>query len=205
MDQILGMLHPFMPFVTEELWSRLDEARKTQLILAPWPVLPPSLIDIEAAAEMNWLVRLVSEIRAVRSEMNVPGASKLDLVAADASAETRARIERHRDLILRLGRLERVAPVDGQAPKNAAQFVLDEATLFLPLEGVIDFAKERARLEKEIARLAGEVSKIDAKLGNADFVKRAPEEVIEEQRERRADAAQTRAKFEDALKRLRAG
>ncbi len=205
MDQILGLLHPFMPFVTEELWSRLDDTRKAPLILAPWPSLPLSLINAKADTEMNWLVRLISEIRAVRSEMNVPGASKLDLVAAGANDETRARIERHRDLILRLGRLERVAPVDGQTPKNAAQFVLDEATLFLPLEGVIDFAKERTRLEKEIARLAGEITKIDAKLGNADFVKRAPEEVIEEQRERRSEAAATRVKFEDALKRLGVG
>ncbi len=205
MDQILGLLHPFMPFVTEELWSRLDEGRKAQLIVTPWPALPLALIDATADAEMNWLVRLVSEIRAVRSEMNVPGASKLDLVAVGASEATRARMERHRDLILRLGRLERVAPVDGQAPKNAAQFVLDEATLFLPLEGVIDFVKERARLQKEIARLAGEITKIEAKLGNAEFVKRAPEEVIEEQRERRDDANATRVKFEDALKRLGVG
>lgn len=151
---------------------------------------------------MSWLVRLVSEIRAVRSEMNVPAASKLDLLAAGASAATAQRLKRHRELILRLARLERVGPVDGAAPRSAAQFVLDETTLFLPLEGVIDLAKERARLQKEVGRLAGEIAKIDGKLGNADFIKRAPEEIIEEQRERRGEAAQARSKLEDALRRL---
>jgi valyl-tRNA synthetase len=202
MEQILGLLHPFMPYVTEELWSRLDETRETQLIVAPWPAPPLTLIDEAADAEMNWLVRLISDIRTVRAEMNVPVASKLDLLMAGASGTTQGRVERQREAVLRLGRLERIGPVDGQAPKSAAQFVLDETTLFLPLEGVIDFAKERARLEKEIAKLGAEISKLDAKLGNANFLDRAPEEVVEEQRDRHEEANATRAKLEEALKRL---
>jgi valyl-tRNA synthetase len=202
MEQILGLLHPFMPFITEELWSRLDARRASQLILAPWPAPPLALADPEADAEMDWLVRLISEVRAVRAEMSVPAAARLELLLSGAGAATRARLERQREPILRLGRLERVALLDGGAPASAAQFVIDEATLFLPLEGVIDLAKERARLEKEVARLGGEVARIEAKLGNADFIRRAPEEVVEEQRERRDEAALARAKFADALKRL---
>ena len=135
--------------------------------------------------------------------MNVPAGARIDLVVRDANAASRARLDRNADQIKTLARLANIA-LDGAMPKGAAQLVLDEATLVLPLEGVIDIAAERRRLEKEIARLDGEVAKIDAKLGDEKFLARAPAEVVEEQRERRADALDAKGKLTTALGRLAA-
>ncbi|MEQ8284014.1 MAG: class I tRNA ligase family protein, partial [Parvibaculum sp.] len=203
LDQILLMLHPFMPFITEELWQRTAETgpkRATMLVKAQWPNLS-GLGDAASDAEMNWVIRFISEVRSVRAEMNVPAGAKLALLIKDASAESLARLERHRDLIQRLARLESTA-VATAIPDGALQLVLDEATLILPLKGVIDVAAETARLKKEVGKLQDEVKKIDAKLGNARFLAGAPEQVVEEQRERKADAEAAMAKFTDALKRL---
>ena len=203
LDQILLMLHPFMPFITEELWQRTAETgpkRATMLVKAQWPNLS-GLGDAAADAEMNWVIRFISEVRSVRAEMNVPAGAKLALLIKDASAESLARLDRHRDLIQRLARLESTA-VATAIPDGALQLVLDEATLILPLKGVIDVAAETARLKKEVGKLSDEVKKIDAKLGNAKFLAGAPEQVVEEQRERKADAEAAMAKFADALKRL---
>ena len=203
LDQILLMLHPFMPFITEELWQRTAETgpkRATMLVKAQWPNLS-GLGDAPSDVEMNWVIRFISEVRSVRAEMNVPAGAKLALLIKDASAESLARLERHRDLIQRLARLESTA-VASAIPDGALQLVLDEATLILPLKGVIDLAAETARLKKEVGKLQDEVKKIDAKLGNAKFLAGAPEHVVEEQRERKADAEAAMAKFADALKRL---
>ena len=203
LDQILLMLHPFMPFITEELWQRTAEQgpkREPMLVKAAWPNLS-GLGDAAADAEMNWVIRFISEVRSVRAEMNVPAGAKLALLIKDASAESMARLERHRDLIQRLARLESTA-VASAIPDGALQLVLDEATLILPLKGVIDVAAETARLKKEVGKLQDEVKKIDAKLGNARFLAGAPEQVVEEQRERKSDAEAAMAKFADALKRL---
>ena len=203
LDQILLLLHPFMPFITEELWQRTAEQgpkREPMLVKAAWPNLS-GLGDAAADAEMNWVIRFISEVRSVRAEMNVPAGAKLALLIKDASAESMARLERHRDLIQRLARLESTA-VASAIPDGALQLVLDEATLILPLKGVIDVAAETARLKKEVGKLQDEVKKIDAKLGNARFLAGAPEQVVEEQRERKSDAEAAMAKFADALKRL---
>ena len=203
LDQILLMLHPFMPFITEELWQRTAEQgpkRETMLIKAQWPNLS-GLGDAASDAEMGWVIRFISEVRSVRAEMNVPAGAKLALLIKDASAESLARLERHRDLIQRLARLESTE-VATSIPGGALQLVLDEATLILPLKGVIDVAAETARLNKEVGKLSDEVKKIDAKLGNAKFLAGAPEHVVEEQRERKADAQAAMAKFAEALKRL---
>ena len=203
LDHILLMLHPFMPFITEELWQRTAEQgpkRETMLIKAQWPNLS-GLGDAASDAEMGWVIRFISEVRSVRAEMNVPAGAKLALLIKDASAESLARLERHRDLIQRLARLESTE-VATSIPGGALQLVLDEATLILPLKGVIDVAAETARLNKEVGKLSDEVKKIDAKLGNAKFLAGAPEHVVEEQRERKADAQAAMAKFAEALKRL---
>ncbi|MBX3491713.1 MAG: valine--tRNA ligase [Parvibaculum sp.] len=203
LDQILLMLHPFMPFITEELWQRTAEQgpkRATMLVKAAWPNLS-GLGDAASDAEMDWVIRFISEVRSVRAEMNVPAGAKLALLIKDASAESLARLDRHRDLIQRLARLESTE-IASAIPDGALQLVLDEATLILPLKGVIDLAAETARLKKEVGKLQDEVKKIDAKLGNAKFLAGAPDHVVEEQRERRADAEAAMAKFADALKRL---
>ena len=204
LDRALKLLHPFMPFVTEELWAKLaspDNARDTLLILAPWPKRQ-GLENAESDAETGWVIRLISEVRSVRSEMNVPAGAKVPLVVSGASDGTTARAKRHEDTILRLARIEAMS--FGKAPAGAVQIVLDEATLALPLAGIIDVAAESKRLKREIDKVGSEIRQLDAKLANEKFVSRAPEHVVEEQRERKADAEATAARLEQALKRLEA-
>jgi valyl-tRNA synthetase len=133
--------------------------------------------------------------------MNVPPSQKIPLIVKGASPESQARLRRHGDLILTLARLSETREA-AEFPSGSAQFVVGEATAALPLEGVIDLGKERARLQKEVAKQESEIAKIDAKLSNQAFVSRAPEEVIEEQKERKAEADAIRIRLNDALRRL---
>jgi valyl-tRNA synthetase len=203
LDRALVLLHPFMPFVTEELWAERapEKGRASLLMLAPWPE-HQGLANAEADAEIGWLIRLISEVRSVRAEMNVPAGAKVPLVIAGASAETKARVARHEETMLRLARLEKVE--FGKPPAGAVQIVLDEATLALPLAGIIDIGAESKRLKREIDKVGCEIKQLDAKLANEKFVSRAPEHVVEEQRERKTEAEAMAAKLEQALKRLEA-
>ena len=194
------LMHPVMPFITEELWDKLGHrAEHGPLIGQPWPA--PAATDAAADAEMSWLVKLISDIRSARSELNVPAGAKLKLLVVGGNATTKARLETHRAAIERLARIEGVEAA-AAAPKASLQIVVGEATYALPVGDVIDLKAESARLQKEIKKLAEEVVKIDAKLGNAAFVAKAPEEVVEEQRERRGQAEQTKARLSAALERL---
>jgi valyl-tRNA synthetase len=206
LEQSLRLLHPFMPFITEELWSRLGEfgpERERMLIVEKWPDLSPTLIDPAADAEIGWVVRLISETRSARAELNVPAGAKIPLMLIGAAKQSARRLERYEDLIDRLARLD-YSTIAEAPPAGAVTFVLDEATIALPLEGVVDIRAEADRLAKEIKRLAGDIAKIDAKLANGEFVRKAPGEVVEEQRERRGESAAAKAKLESALQRLRA-
>ncbi|MDP2621746.1 MAG: valine--tRNA ligase [Hyphomicrobiales bacterium] len=203
LDQILRLLHPFMPFLTEELWQRTGEAgpaRESLLILADWPALD-GLADAAADAEIGWLIDLIGQIRSVRMEMNVPAGALIPLVLVGGSEEARTRAGLHGETIRRLARLETIS-FAGAAPQGAVQLVLDGATAALPLSGIIDLKAEQARLEREIAKIDGEIGKIVQKLENENFISRAPEHVIEEQRERHSDAEHARARLSEALKRL---
>jgi len=194
------LLHPVMPFITEELWDKLGHrSQHGMLIGQPWP--QPAPTDAAADAEIGWLVKLISDIRSARSELNVPPSAKLKLLVVGGNDTTKQRIETHRAAIEWLARIEGIEAA-AAAPKAALQLVVGEATYALPVGEVIDLKAESARLEKEIKKLGDEIAKIDAKLGNAAFVSRAPEEVVEEQRERRQQAEQTRARLSAALKRL---
>lgn len=200
--ETVKLLHPVMPFITEELWDKTGHrAGHGMLIGQPWPA--PAAIDGVADAEMGWLVKLISDIRSARAELNVPAGAKLKLLVIGADATTQQRLATHRAAIERLARVEAIESA-ASAPKAALQIVLGEATYALPVGEVIDLKAEGVRLQKEIKKLADEVVKIDAKLGNANFVSRAPEEVVEEQRERRAQAEQTRVRLSTALERLKA-
>ncbi|MBF9234097.1 valine--tRNA ligase [Microvirga alba] len=204
LDEICKLLHPFMPFLTEELWEVKGQEgpkRETILALAPWSQLD-GLIDPAAEAEIGWVVDLVTEIRSARSETNVPAGAQIPLVLVNPSADVKARAERWGDIVKRMARLSDIGIVDA-APKSSIQLLIRGEMAALPLEGVIDLVAERARLAKEIQKLDSDIAKIDAKLGNADFIKRAPEEVVEEQRERRDDASARKAKMEEALNRLK--
>ncbi|HEY9567448.1 MAG TPA: valine--tRNA ligase [Thalassobaculum sp.] len=203
LNRALHLLHPIMPYITEELWASFGEDAGTLLIRRAWPDLPPTLVDPMVEAEMSWLVRLISEVRSIRSEMNVPPSAQIPLILTGAGAETAARLQRYRDLILRLARLSD-ARSGSEVPAGAVQGVLDEATLVLPIADVIDVAQERARLTKEIAKAEGEIAKIDKKLANEAFIAKAPEEVVEENRDRRAEEQERRDRLAAALKRLQA-
>ncbi len=205
LDEILKLLHPFMPFVTEELWAVLGETgpkRVSLLCLAEWPKADQK-VDHNTVAEVNWVIDLISEIRSLRSEMNVPPASLLPLTITGADEEAKTRAERYESYIKRLARLTDIAFAD-TPPQGSAQFVLGQATMALALANVIDLAAERERLSKEIGKLQQEIDKIDARFANEQFMAKAPEEVVEENRERRADAEAAANKLKAALERLQA-
>ena len=202
LDEILKVLHPIMPFLTEELWERLGDegnAHDGLLMLTAWP--EPKVSDEAAAGEINWLVDLISEIRSVRAEMNIPAGAKVSVVVAGASEQTKARLKTHESAILRLARAETVSLADA-APSGAAQIIVGEATVCLPLAGVIDLGAEKTRLQKEAGKLEGEISKIEKKLSNPAFVAKAPEEVVDGEREKVAESKEKLEKVQTALGRL---
>ncbi|MFN7107597.1 MAG: valine--tRNA ligase [Brevundimonas sp.] len=204
LDQTLKLLHPVMPFITEELWAELGKegpAREGLLIGAEWPVLPDGFIDASAEAEIGWLVDLVGEIRGLRAEMNVPPAAKPPLAFVAPDAVTAERIARHRDLILTLGRVSEVGSAEA-APTGAVTFVSGGSTVALSLAGIIDLTAERARLEKEIAAFESDIGHVNKKLGNPNFVSRAAPEVVDEQRAKLAEAEAGKVKLQAALARL---
>jgi valyl-tRNA synthetase len=201
-DEILKLLHPFMPFITEELWRVTAEgggARAGLLALDAWP-RHHGLDDPAAEAEIGWVIDLVTAIRSVRAEMNITAAIPVVLVAV--SAATQARAERWSEVARRLARLSDISAA-ASVPRGAVQLLVRGEVVALPLEGVIDFAAEKARLERERARVNADIARIDGKLGNADFIARAPEEVVEGEREKREEAQARRAKIQEALERLK--
>ena len=202
-DETLKLLHPFMPFITEELWSVTaagGPVRDHLLALTSWPQHAP-LDDRDAADEIGWVIDLVAAIRSLKAEMNIM-ATETPLVLAGASAVTQERARRWEDVIRRMARLSGLTFAQ-IPPPGSIQLIVRGEIAALPLKGVINFAAERARLEREMARLDSEIARIDGKLANADFVKRAPEEVVEGERGRREEAQARRAKIVEALERLK--
>jgi valyl-tRNA synthetase len=202
LDEILKALHPFMPFITEELWHLTGEvgpARENLLILSGWPD-HQGLEDAPAEAEIGWVIDLISAIRSVRAEMKIT--TEIPLALVNPGPSTREHAENWADAIRRLARVSEIRFADA-LPKGAVQLLVRGEIAALPLHGVIDLAAERGRLEKEMAKVAGDIARIDAKLGNADFVERAPEEVVEGEREKREEAEGRRAKILEALERLK--
>jgi valyl-tRNA synthetase len=197
-DQILVMLHPLMPFITEELWDANE--RPYELIVAKWPQ-PEAPVDSQAKAELDWLVRLISEVRSARTELNVPPSAKLNLFAADASEETAGRLDRNYATLARLARLESIqlSPFPG---KGAAQVVVDEATFALPLEGVIDISAERDRLAKGAASAEKERDGLAQRLANRNFTERAKPEAVEKARADHEAKAAEAERLRAALERL---
>lgn len=201
-DEILKVLHPFMPFITEELWAKTGEtgpSRDGLLVLTSWP--EGSRETTDAADEINWLIDVITEIRSVRAEMNVAPATLLPLVLVGASDKVKGWLSTHTPAILRLARVSEVSTADA-APGQSAQIVTADGIIALPLSGVVDLDGERARLGKEETKLIGEIERIDKKLGNAAFVAKAPEEVVEEEKAKRDGYAERLAKVREALARL---
>jgi valyl-tRNA synthetase len=209
-DLICQLLHPFMPFLTEELWAqkagegaprKLASGIEPLVCLTHWPDLP-ALRDEAAEAEIGFVVDLISDIRSVRSEINVPAGTQSSLVLVKASPSTRAAIESWRPMIERLARVSDIA-FSESAPGQSAQIIVRGEVAALPLAGIIDLDVERARLEKELVKLDQDIAVVDKKLGNPDFMARAPEEVVEENRERKAAAQARKLKIIEALARLK--
>lgn len=200
LDQILVLLHPFMPFITEELWSKLSDRADYRLITAKWPMADARALDPDAAKEIDWLIRLVSDLRAARTELNVPPGARLPLYVRDAHADTHERLERQQAV---LGRLARVEKGEGDVPPGGAlQIVVDEATFVVPLEGVIDLDAERARLTKAIAAAEKERDSLNARLANPAFAEKAKPEAVEKARADHAEKSAEAARLHAALGRL---
>lgn len=202
LDQILKILHPFMPFVTEELWQQLSDVRESDLILAPWPEYNSDNVDEAAASEMNWLITLISDIRTARAEMNVPAGAKLDMLISGATNKTSASLSAQSDVLKRLARLENIDTLDGEAPNGAISVVVGEATYYLPLAGVIDIDAEKTRLSKSLEKLEKEINSVAGRLNNENFVAKAPEHVIAENKKGLEEAREKAEKIKQALERL---
>jgi valyl-tRNA synthetase len=168
-----------------------------------WPEYPASLADADAAKAIGKIIRTISEIRSVRADMNVPAGAMVRLMIKDAGPETISMVDTYGEIIRRMARLESIE-LTKDAPKGSIQTIMDEATLILPIAEIIDLDKERARLKKEVEKLAAEISKIDTKLSDEKFVANAPEEIIAEQKSRRVNFEATLNKFSQALKQLEA-
>jgi valyl-tRNA synthetase len=205
LDEIFKLLHPFMPFITEELWRVTAEQgpeRDHMLALAAWP-MHDGLDDTGAEAEIGWVIDLVTAIRSVRVEMNIPTATMLPLVLANASPQTLLRARHWSEFVQRLARVADISFAE-TAPRGAVQLVVRGEVAALPLAGVIDLAAERARLAREIAKCDADIARVDSKLGNPNFLARAPEELVEEEKEKRDEAEARKAKIAEALGRLKA-
>jgi valyl-tRNA synthetase len=195
--QMLKFLHPVMPFITEELWESYGGGNGTMLMRTTWPDLKPMVG--QATDEVAWLIALISEVRAVRSQLNVPVVAFVTLQVKDANATTQQRLHTHEATIKRLARVDKIE-LTILPPKQAAQIVLGDVTIYLPLEGIIDLAQERVRLEKESQKLQQEIDKMSDKLAREDFVARAPAEVVDELRQRMVDGTATLHKLTIARK-----
>jgi valyl-tRNA synthetase len=206
LNQILTILNPFMPYITEELYDQILPSEKDELLMnREWPDFDEALINADADAEMGWLTRFISEIRSVRADMNVPASAKIRLLVSGANDVTSARVQAYEEIIVRMARLETIAMTsEAEIPAGAIRTVVDEATLIMPIADIIDLDKERARLRKEIDKLSVDIKKIDQKLGNEKFLANAPDEVVEEQRSRKSEAEVTLEKLSEALKQLEA-
>ncbi|OCJ03697.1 valine--tRNA ligase [Rhizobium sp. AC44/96] len=202
LEEIYKLLHPFMPFMTEELWAHTagEGVERDNLIChTEWPA--PSYADDAAADEINWLIDLVSGLRSVRAEMNVPPSAIAPLVVVNANSLTRERLARHDAAIKRLARVDGIS-LTHEAPKGAAQIIVGEATVCLPLGTLIDLGAEKARLEKAIAKADGEMARINGKLSNEKFVANANPEVVAAERDRLEELQGQVASLRTALSRV---
>jgi valyl-tRNA synthetase len=203
LGQILHLLNPFMPTITEELREKLNIQTEGQFLMtSPWPEYDLEL-DGCASQKMDWLIRIISEIRSVRADMNVPASAKIKLLVKDACGMSQDGLKTYDEILRRMARLESVELTD-TAPKGSLQTVVDNITLILPIADIIDLDKEKERLEKEIDKLDGDIDKIDRQLANEKFVANAPPEIITEQHSRKEIALTTKSKLQTALKQLQA-
>ena len=210
LDQLLLLLNPIMPYLTEELHAHLlgksepSHDKNDWLMTHPWPVFDDKIIDKAAQEEMNWVVSLISSIRSVRADMNVPAAAKIKMLLKGANAANQKRLTTYNDIICRLARLETAIVSEDAPQKGAIQIVLEEANIILPIADVVDIDQERTRLKKEIEKVSQSIEKINKMLSNPGFLAKAPEEVVEEQKETVRAAESAKQKLNQALKQIEA-
>ncbi|MBM10021.1 MAG: valine--tRNA ligase [Magnetovibrio sp.] len=202
LDQILHLLHPIMPFITEELWKQIACNRACSLITADWPNLKNELIDPQANAELDWVIRLITQVRAIRNEMNIPAKVEIPLMLKDANDLARNCIVPYTLQIKRLARIKSIELLEGNVPKGSLQDVLDEATIILPVADVIDIGTEEKRLEREILKMQAEVERFNKKLSNEKFISNAPEFVVQLEREKLNEAKIACSRLGQAKERL---
>jgi valyl-tRNA synthetase len=198
LEQLMRLLHPFMPFITEELWHKLGGARSSMLISAQWPDLD-DFSDSTANAEIDWVIRLITQVRSVRSEIKVSDAAKIPLIIKNPGDIETSCVGLYAELIKRIARLDALEISNAEVPKGAAQAVLGTTTLIFPLARDVNVDEETARLKKEIIRLNGEIERIDNKLLNKGFVGKAPKKVVEEEKVKRDNYERSRSKVQEAL------
>ena len=201
LDQILVMLHPFMPFVTEELWSSLGDRTNYPLITAKWPE-PDAAIDAEAKRQVEWLIELVSQVRSVRAELNVPPSAKLEMIASTKSPWASNLVKEFEPLILRMARISEIRPHSLGLKGAAAQVVVEDGLFILPLEGMIDITAEKARLRKALEASTKEAKSLNGRLSNPAFVEKAKPEAVEKARADHALHAAEAERLAAALARL---
>src|SRR5713226_3919329 len=201
--QTVHLLHPIVPFLTEEIWQQLAGADAGMLIVAPWPVLAPDLNDPAAAAEMEALIEDLSAIRAVRSELNIPPGARVEVEVRDADSAAAARIQNHAEHFQRLARVS-LKTAAGADAKGTVQAIGAGATFALHIGDVVDLTREKARLAKEIAKTEGDLAKVATKLTNPAFLANAKAEIVDEQRDREADIRRDRDRLKAAYERLEA-
>ncbi|KCV81578.1 valyl-tRNA ligase [Actibacterium atlanticum] len=200
LDQCFILLHPIMPYITEELWGTLGK-RDDMLMVTEWPSYGTDLVDADADREMNWVIALIEEIRSVRAQMHVPAGAKLPMLQLELDEAGAAAWARNETLIKRLARIDSLEAVD-TLPKGCVTLTVEGGTFGLPLADVIDVAEEKARLEKSLQKLAKELGGLQGRLKNAKFVASAPAEVVEETRELAALKLDEKSKLDAALARL---
>ena len=199
LNRILVILHPFMPFITSELWNNTG-TRSERLINVSWP--KNESFDTAAIGDIDWVIELIGSIRSLRAEMNLPAGAKLTVLLKGANADSLAHLLRFNPIICSLARLEDICGYEDEITPDMVQSVFREASLLIPLKGVVDFAAERERLQKELAGLEQNLAGYERKLSNPSFVERAPAAVVEEEKRRRAEALENKAKVEEALARI---
>ncbi|MEC0309712.1 valine--tRNA ligase [Paenibacillus lautus] len=203
LDRTMRLIHPFMPFISEEIWQHLPHEGET-VMLASWPTYDETFENTEAVTEMNLLMDVIRAVRNIRAEVNVPMSKKVELQLKPVSGQIASIIDRNADYIRRFcNTSEYQSSLALEAPDKAMTAVVTGVEMYLPLAGLIDIAQEITRLEKEIQHLNSEVERVEKKLNNPGFVSKAPEKVIEEERAKLADYSDKRSKVIARIEELR--
>ncbi|MBR3206907.1 MAG: class I tRNA ligase family protein, partial [Bacillus sp. (in: Bacteria)] len=204
LDQTMRLLHPFMPFLTEEIWQHLPHEGES-ITVAAWPEVKPELSNEQASADMKLLVELIRSVRNIRSEVNTPMSKQVELYIKASTSDVQERLEKNRSYIERFTNPSVLEiGTDVPASDKAMTAVISGAELILPLEGLINLDEEIARLQKELDKLTKEVERVQKKLGNEGFMKKAPESVVEEERAKERDYVAKREAVQKRIEELKA-